>query len=85
MQHFKQDEVAADPVLQMSVALCAECPESVACKRFMQWLRLNAPGSTNDNGLLFCLSLSRLTEPFIIVDRKRYFGNNNNCQLVCQR
>jgi len=51
MQHFKQDEVAADPVLQMSVALCAECPESVACKRYMQWVRLNAPGSTNDNGL----------------------------------
>ena len=51
MHHFKQDEVAADPVLQMSVALCAECHESVACKRYMQWLRLNAPGSTNDNSL----------------------------------
>ena len=51
MHHFKQDEVAAETVIQMSVALCAECPESVACKRYMQWVRLNAPGSTNDNGL----------------------------------
>lgn len=38
MHHFKQDEVAAETVIQKSVALCAECPESVACKRYMQWV-----------------------------------------------
>ena len=67
MQHFKQDEVAADPVLQMSVALCAECPESVACKRYMQWVRLNAPGSTNDNGL------TTLSES-VVFDRAFYYS-----------
>ena len=36
MHHFKQDEVAAETVIQISVARCAEWPESVACKRYMQ-------------------------------------------------
>jgi len=42
MHLFKQHEASPDSVLQMSIALCNECPESPACKRYMQWLRLNA-------------------------------------------
>ena len=49
MQLFKQNEATFDLVLQMSIALCDEYPGSPDCKRYMHWLRLNAPESTNDN------------------------------------
>ena len=51
MYPFKQKEPTPDIVFQMSVEQCNNCPESPGCKRYKQSLRLNAPKSTNNNGL----------------------------------
>jgi len=64
MHPVKQNEMTPDIVLQMSVALCAECPGSPACKRYMQWLRLNAPESTSDHDLTIPVDTVPFDRPF---------------------
>ena len=38
---LKQKELTPDSVLRMSEQICENCTEVSACKKYLQWLRLN--------------------------------------------